>query len=62
MEHNWVKIDRHNGFINEFECSNCQLITFLNLNNVRYKYENQSLHEMTMIPTCEEYIVKNIIE
>jgi hypothetical protein len=67
MDHNWVKYHSrfYDHYSNEEKCINCDLETYISyIDGERHVYGwcFVYLGNTIDIPTCEEYIIKKIIE
>ncbi len=67
MKHNFIEYDRSEKYI-EYKCSNCNILGFRDIGmleiDIWVYYELNNMHfkpELNNI-SCEEFIIKNIIE
>lgn len=60
-DHDWIPIKR-NYFDNEFQCTKCKLITFISGGRRSAYDKNEYSIKYNKILSCNEFIIKNIIE
>ncbi len=67
MSHKWLEYDKADGYI-EYRCTVCGVLSFIDTLNHAIRddyiiyYELNGLNYGNINITCEEYIIKNIIE